>query len=68
MSLKKEDNTAINYPHTIYKRSTFNATKMTKYLQDDGDVGGVEQLDLVRAGLATDAVVLDLQLHTESLS
>ena len=36
-------------------------------LQDDGDVGGVEQLDRVAAVLATVAGRLDGQVHTEAL-
>jgi len=36
-------------------------------LQDDGDVRGVEQLDRVRSGTASLALVFDWQIDTESL-
>jgi hypothetical protein len=36
-------------------------------LENDGDVGGVEELDWVRAGLRADLGVLDWQVHTEAL-
>jgi hypothetical protein len=36
-------------------------------LENDGDIGSVEQLDLVAAGRAADLGVLDLELDTEAL-
>ena len=36
-------------------------------LEDDGDVGGVEELDGVQAGLATGLLGHDLKLHLETL-
>lgn len=37
-------------------------------LQDDGDVGGVEELDGVGVGVATVASRLDGQVHSEALT
>ena len=37
-------------------------------LQDDGDVGGVEELDRVRRVLTTVASRLDWQVHAEALN
>ena len=36
-------------------------------LQDDWDVGGVEELDWVGVGLATNSLVFQLKLSTEAL-
>ena len=36
-------------------------------LQDDGDIGGVEQLDRVWVGLSSDALILQMKLNSEAL-
>jgi len=36
-------------------------------LEDDGDVGGIEELDGVRVGLASLALALELEFNTEAL-
>merc|ERR1712051_37944 len=36
-------------------------------LQDDRDIGGVEQLDRVWVGLTSDALILQMKLNSEAL-
>merc|ERR1712051_807967 len=36
-------------------------------LQDDRDVGGVEQLDRIGIGLSSDALILQMKLNSEAL-
>ena len=36
-------------------------------LQDDRDIGGVEQLDRVGVSLSSDALILQMKLHSEAL-
>ena len=36
-------------------------------LQDDGDIGGVEQLDRVWVGLSSNALVFQMELNSEAL-
>jgi hypothetical protein len=36
-------------------------------LQDDGDIGGVEQLDRVWVSLSSDALILQMKLNSEAL-